>query len=91
MLLKRKKYKKEECFVMYADELLKVLIPHLNDYYSRVLRMWIKTRKTHGMFKRKTTFDVKPTPFLKGYYVQDMHRLDIIIVYDKTSEVHQAQ
>lgn len=71
---------------MYADELVKIFRPKLNEYYFDILCMWLAAHKEHGIFKRKTKFDVEPTMHLRGYVVRDLNRFDSVIVYDKTSD-----
>lgn len=70
---------------MYADELLKAMRPKLSDYYFDVLRMWLEAHKTHGIFKRRTKFEVRPAPTDRGYCITDESRFDSITVYDKSS------
>lgn len=70
---------------MHADELLKAMRPKLNSYYFDVLKMWIEAHKVHGLFKRKTKFEIGPTGGSDGYCITDLHDCHFIIVYDKDS------
>lgn len=70
---------------MNAEDLLKIMRPKLNDYYFDVLKMWLEAHKTHGMFKRKTTFEVQPTAATMGYWITDQYNCSLITAYDKDS------
>ena len=70
---------------MNAEEVLVAMRPKLNDYYYDVLKIWLESHKEHGIFKRKTKFEVSPALGM-GYWIKDESNCDLISVYDKKSK-----
>jgi hypothetical protein len=71
---------------MTADEVLEALKGKISDYYYDALKTWLRCYGTHGIFKTKTKFEVRPTvpsEILRGYFVRIINGVDFIAVYQE--------